>query len=744
MKYSVNGQYGDRELHIETGKAARQANGSVVVTTGENVMLVTAVASRDKKENQGFFPLMVDYREQSFATGKIPGGFIKREGRPKDKEILASRLIDRPIRPLFPDDFLNETQIVANLLSADGKMETDILGVIGASAALMLSDIPFNGPIGGARIAIIGGEIVANPTFEDLQDAELDLVLAGTETTVTTIEAEGKEVSEDDMLRAIEKGHEIIRQSIEIQKELLSKFDIKKMDYEPHSINEDLKKEALELIDERLDEINAIRDKQERTHAYGDYVKSLKAELEEKYPDDINRLRDIIDDERKRRIRKKMIEEKVRLDGRKFDEIRDISCEAGLLPRAHGSALFTRGETQSIAGLALGTAQDEQIIEELVGETSKSFMLHYNFPPYSVGEVKFLRGPGRREIGHGYLAEKALAAVIPAEDIFPYTIRIVSEILESNGSSSMASVCSGSIALMDAGIPVKTHVAGIAMGLVRSDEGDIILTDILGEEDHYGDMDFKVAGTTEGITALQLDTKIQGIDTGVLSKGFAQAKEARLHILSKMEEAIAQPRKSLSKYAPRLVTVMVDKEKIGKVIGPGGKTIRGIIEETGVKIDIDDEGKVTIASDDAEGLKAARKMIEDLTKEAEPGEIYTGKIVKITDFGAFIEIFPGTDGMMHISKYSYDHIKDLRDHINVGDEIKVKVTRIDKQGRIDLSRKALIERPEGDSHRSNRNYRGDRDKRSGSDRRGSSDRRGHKDNRHDRKDSEDGNKDKDN
>ncbi len=694
MEIKAVGSYAGKQLEIQTGKIARQANGSVIVKIEDNVLLITAVASEAKKEGQDFFPLMVDYREESFATGKIPGGFFKREGRSRDKEILNSRLIDRPIRPLFPSDFVNETQVITTLLSADGTMETDVLSVIGASAALCISDIPFAEPVGAGRIAILKGQFIKNPSFKEIEDAELDLVIAGTADTVTTIEAAADEVSEEDMLRAIEMGHELIRESIEIQKQLINQIEVKKMDYEPVDVPAEIIADVKTIVVNELKEIDTIPVKQDRNKAYNKFVKAVIEKLEEKYPDKGRMISSIIDDERKQLIRQKIVNEGKRLDNRSCTDIRTLSCEAGILPRTHGSALFTRGETQSMAGLTLGTSSDEQMSEEIIGETSKSFMLHYNFPPFSVGEVSFLRGPKRREIGHGYLAEKALSAVIPAEEVFPYTIRIVSDIMESNGSSSMASVCSGSLALMDAGVPIKAHVAGIAMGLIKEDDNIIILSDIMGEEDHYGDMDFKVAGTKDGITALQLDTKIKGISMDILQKGFMQAKDGRLFILSTMDSAISEPRTSLSKYAPRLVSFMIEKEKIGLVIGPGGKQIRSIIEVTGVKIDIDEDGKVTIASENEDSLNNAKNMIDMIVRDIEAGEIYKGKVVKITDFGAFIELLPGKDGMMHISKYSHERINHLSDHIKVGDELEVKVMDIDDKGRVNLSRKALLPVPE--------------------------------------------------
>jgi len=690
MEQKIKGAFGRYQLEISTGKVAKQANGSVVVKLDDNIILVTAVASKDRKEGQDFFPLTVDYRERYYATGKIPGGFFKREGKPRDREILASRLIDRPIRPLFPDDFMNETQIIAALFSADGKIDTDVLGVIGASAALYLSDIPFNGPVGACRVAMIDKQLVDSPTFEELQNAELEVVIAGTETTVTTIESSANEVSEEDMLRAIEFGHERIKESIKLQKELAEKIKVKKMVYEPFIIPDELKEKIRMVAVAELPRINEIFEKQARNEEFYNLVKKIKDELKEGYPDFEHMIPNLVEDVRKEMIREKIINKGIRLDGRKVTDIRNITCEIGVMPRIHGSALFTRGETQSLGCLTLGTSSDEQTIEDLEGESSKSFMLHYNFPPFSVGEVGRMSGPGRREIGHGFLAEKSLQAIIPSEEKFPYTIRIVSEILESNGSSSMASVCSGSLALMDAGVPVKTHVAGIAMGLIMHENGAVILSDIMGEEDHYGDMDFKVAGTKYGITGLQLDTKIEGISMEILKAGFTQAKDGRMHILGIMDNVISKPKESLSEYAPRLIQFTVAKDKIGLVIGPGGKMIRSIIETTGVKIDIDDDGKVTIASADGESSEKAKNIIMSLVKEVERGEIYAGKIVKITNFGAFIELLPGKEALMHISQYAHERIENLADHIRVGDTVEVKVIGIDDSGKVSVSRKALL------------------------------------------------------
>ena len=676
---------------MSTGKLAKQANGSVVVKLDDNIVLVTAVASKDRKEGQDFFPLTVEYRERYYATGKIPGGFFKREGKPRDREILASRLIDRPIRPLFPDDFMNEIQLIATVLSADGKIDTDVLGVIGSSAALMFSDIPFNGPVGACRVAMIDKELIDSPSFEELQNAELEVVIAGTETTVTTIEASANEVSEEEMLRAIEFGHQRIKESIKLQRDLTAKLEIAKMVYEPFVIPDELKEKVNSTAITELPRINEIREKQARNEEFRLLVNKIKERLKEEYPDYEYLIFQLVENVRKEMIREKIFKEGIRLDGRGAKDIRKISCEIGVMPRIHGSALFTRGETQSLGCLTLGTSSDEQIIEDLEGESKKSFMLHYNFPPFSVGEVRRMIGPGRREIGHGFLAEKSLLAIIPSEENFPYTIRIVSETLESNGSSSMASVCSGSLALMDAGVPIKTHVAGIAMGLIIQENKVVILSDIIGEEDHYGDMDFKVAGTKDGITGLQLDTKIEGITIEILKASFSQAKTGRLHILSLMEKTISKPKESLSQYAPRLIQFTVAKDKIGLVIGPGGKMIRSIIESTGVKIDIDDDGKVTIASTDGESSEKARDIIMSLVKEVEKGEIYKGKIVKITNFGAFIELLPGKEALMHISQYAHERIANLQDHIRIGDIIEVKVIAIDDNGKVSVSRKALLE-----------------------------------------------------
>jgi polyribonucleotide nucleotidyltransferase len=695
MEQKIKGAFGRYQLEISTGKVAKQANGSVVVKLDDNIILVTAVASKDRKEGQDFFPLTVDYRERYYATGKIPGGFFKREGKPRDREILASRLIDRPIRPLFPDDFMNETQIIAALFSADGKIDTDVLGVIGASAALYLSDIPFNGPVGACRVAMIDKQLVDSPTFEELQNAELEVVIAGTETTVTTIESSANEVSEEDMLRAIEFGHERIKESIKLQKELAEKIKVKKMVYEPFIIPDELKEKIRMVAVAELPRINEIFEKQARNEEFYNLVKKIKDELKEGYPDFEHMIPNLVEDVRKEMIREKIINKGIRLDGRKVTDIRNITCEIGVMPRIHGSALFTRGETQSLGCLTLGTSSDEQTIEDLEGESSKSFMLHYNFPPFSVGEVGRMSGPGRREIGHGFLAEKSLQAIIPSEEKFPYTIRIVSEILESNGSSSMASTCAACLALMDGGVPIKNPVSGIAMGLMMEmndkksteDKKYLVLTDVQGEEDHYGDMDFKAAGTKNGITALQMDIKVRGITYKIMKDALEQSKKARIQILAKMAEALPEPRIELSPNAPRIYIIKIRPDQIGDVIGTGGKIINEIIDECGVLIDIEETGEVFVTAENEASAQKALEWIKNLTKEVAVGELYQGKIKRILEFGAFAEILPGQEGMIHISQLAKERVNKVTDVVKVGDVVPVKVISIDEQGRINLSLK---------------------------------------------------------
>jgi len=681
---------GSTTLSIECGKVAKQANGSAVVRYGDTVVLATA-CSTEPREGIDFFPLTVDYREYNYAAGKIPGGFFKREGRPTEKEILTSRLIDRPVRPLFPEGFNDETQVIAMVLSADSDNNPDVIGMVAGGAALYLSDIPFYAPIGAVRVGLVEGRLVTNPTYAETKSSLLNLVVAGTEDAIAMVEAGAKEVSEETILDALQYGHAEIRKIVAIQKELFEKLSIKKREFISLAIDEAFYQEVRSKVEVELHEAMdtskyAKQDSQRR-------IVEIRTRLLEGYPED---------DEEKRRLagqyfgrleerlfRDDVVEQRQRPDHRAFGQVREISAEVSILPRTHGSALFTRGETQALVTATLGTAEDMQRLDVLEGEAYKRFMLHYNFPPFSVGEVAFLRGPGRREIGHGALAERALINVVPEETEFPYTIRVVSDILESNGSSSMATVCGGTLALMDAGVPIKAPVAGIAMGLVKEGEKYAILTDIAGNEDHYGDMDFKVAGSKDGITALQMDIKITGITTSIMAEALAQAKVARLHVLGKMLEPLAEPRKQISEYAPRIYSLQINKQKIGELIGPGGKVIRGIIEQTGVKIDVEDDGKVNVAATDETAARKALKMIKDLVAEAELGKTYLGKVVRLADFGAFVEIFPGTDGLLHISEVAEHRIRDIRDELKEGDQLLVKVIAIEGN-KIRLSRKAVL------------------------------------------------------
>ena len=681
---------GSSTLSIECGKVAKQANGSAVVRYGDTVVLATA-CSTEPREGIDFFPLTVDYREYNYAAGKIPGGFFKREGRPTEKEILTSRLIDRPVRPLFPEGFNDETQVIAMVLSADSDNNPDVIGMVAGGAALYLSDIPFYAPIGAVRVGLVEGRLVTNPTYAETKSSLLNLVVAGTEDAIAMVEAGAKEVSEETILDALQYGHAEIRKIVAIQKELFEKLSIKKREFISLAIDEAFYQEVRSKVEVELHEAMdtskyAKQDSQRR-------IVEIRTRLLEGYPED---------DEEKRRLagqyfgrleerlfRDDVVEQRQRPDHRAFGQVREISAEVSILPRTHGSALFTRGETQALVTATLGTAEDMQRLDVLEGEAYKRFMLHYNFPPFSVGEVAFLRGPGRREIGHGALAERALINVVPEETEFPYTIRVVSDILESNGSSSMATVCGGTLALMDAGVPIKAPVAGIAMGLVKEGEKYAILTDIAGNEDHYGDMDFKVAGSKDGITALQMDIKITGITTSIMAEALAQAKVARLHVLGKMLEPLAEPRKQISEYAPRIYSLQINKQKIGELIGPGGKVIRGIIEQTGVKIDVEDDGKVNVAATDETAARKALKMIKDLVAEAELGKTYLGKVVRLADFGAFVEIFPGTDGLLHISEVAEHRIRDIRDELKEGDQLLVKVIAIEGN-KIRLSRKAVL------------------------------------------------------
>lgn len=689
-----------KRLELETGQMARQADGAVVAKYGDTVVLATAVAEKRVKEGLDFFPLTIDYQEKTYSAGKIPGGFFKREGKPSEREILVSRLIDRPIRPLFPKGFYSETQGIVSVLSYGSENVSDILGIIGMSAALHISNIPFNGPVGAVRIGLLDGEFIINPNSIESERLELNLVVAGTEDAVIMVEGGGSEVSEDVLLEAIDNAHQEIKRIVELQNRLRSLIGKEKREIKAEIELPELKEEVRRFVNDPLREAIKIPGKQSRQQAIDLILEGAinhfnTIENRERFLGDSSKdlTRDIInifDDYEKEIVRTMILKHGIRADGRRPDEIRQISCYTGILPRAHGSALFIRGETQALVVTTLGTTEDEQKIDSLEGEIYKSFMLHYNFPPFSVGEVKPLRSPGRREIGHGALAERALKYVIPSKDIFPYTIRVVSDILESNGSSSMATVCGATLSLMDAGVPISAPVAGIAMGLIKEGEDVVVLTDILGLEDHLGDMDFKVAGTEKGITAFQMDVKIKGVSLEILRNALNQAYSGRLYILEKMKEVMPYPKKELSPYAPRIYTMQIKQDKIRDVIGTGGKVIRGIIEQTGVKIDISDTGVINIASSDEASAKKAIDIIKGIVAEAEVGKIYLGKVVRIADFGAFVEILPGVDGLLHISQISEKRIAKVTDELHVGDEVLVKVIEIDAQGRIRLSRKEAM------------------------------------------------------
>ncbi|HEU0005300.1 MAG TPA: polyribonucleotide nucleotidyltransferase [Terriglobia bacterium] len=691
MIHKASTTIGSRELSIETGKLAKQAHGSVQVRYGDTVVLVSACSNNKPRENASFFPLTVDYRENYYAAGRIPGGFFKREGKPSEKEVLTSRLIDRPIRPLFPAGFVCETQVIALVLSADGENDPDTLSITGASAALTLSNIPFHTPIAGVRVGLVDDKLVVNPSNADLKKSRLNLIIAGSEDAIVMVEAGAQEVSEKAMVEALSLGHAEIKKLVALQKELAAQLNIQKREFVTPTPDQKLAGEIAAKISADLRDALDTK-KHEKIESY-ELVDALKEKLVSSYPEEAANIRSdaegIFDALKEKIFREDILDKRRRPDGRAFDQVRPISCEVGLLPRTHGSALFQRGETQALVATTLGTADDAQRIDIMEGESSKRFLLHYNFPPFSVGEVGFMRGPGRREVGHGALAERAIQPIIPAEDKFPYTIRVVSDILESNGSSSMASVCGGVLSLMDAGVPIKSPVAGVAMGLVKEGDKYAILTDIAGAEDHYGDMDFKVAGTREGITALQMDIKIGGLTMGIMTEALDQALRGRLFILDKMLEAIPAARTNTSRYAPRIHTLKISTDKIRDVIGPGGKVIRSIIEQTGVKIDVSDDGKVNVASADEASANKAIQMIKDITAEAEMGKIYLGKVVRLADFGAFVEIFPGTDGLLHISEVAEHRIRDVRDELKEGDQLLVKVIGIDGQ-KVKLSRKAVL------------------------------------------------------
>ena len=678
-------------LSIEAGDLARQAGGAVVIRQGDTMLLVTATMAKEAREGIDFFPLTVDYREKTYAVGKIPGNFFRREARPGDIETLTCRLIDRPIRPLFPKAFKNETQVVALVISHDQTNPPDINAITGASAALMISDIPFETPVAGARISRVNGNLIFNPTYDDTANSDLNLVMAGTSDGIVMVEAGAKEVSEDDMMEALEFGHERIKKLIEIQIKLRELLGKEKLVVEAPQVDEELKNKIHEKVAAKLTEAMQISGKHERSDAIKQIREDLKGHLSpEEQEEKAGAIKEIFHDLEKDIVRNLILDKQYRVDCRGLTDVRPISIQVGYLPRVHGSAVFTRGETQALVSSTLGTSSDEQRIDSLEFKGTKSFLLHYNFPAFCTGEVKFMSGPGRREVGHGMLAERALIPIMPEKDKFPYTIRIVSEILESNGSSSMASVCGGSLSLMDAGVPITAPVAGIAMGLIKDGDRIAILSDILGSEDHLGDMDFKVAGTPNGINALQMDIKVEGLDRELMGKALEQAKAGRMHILGEMEKVLQSPREEMSKYAPRIITITVPKDKIRDVIGPGGKVIREIIDKTGVTIDINDDGVVSIASTDEDSAKRAVEFVQNLVQEVEIGKIYLGKVKKIVDFGAFVEIFPGTDGLVHISQICDRRIKNVSDEIQEGDEIKVKVIDVDQQGRVKLSRKEAL------------------------------------------------------
>ncbi len=685
--YSTEITLGDKKLRIETGRLAKQAAGECVISYGDTVLLVCVTYKPDADENVDFLPLTVDYRELLFAAGKIPGGFFKREGRPSENEILTSRLIDRPLRPLFPENFRNGIQIIAHLLSSDIEHEADTLGIIGAATTLIISELPFNTPVAAVKVGLQNGEYIINPGVSQQETCELNLIITGTKDSVVMIEGSAKEISEQKVTGAIKFAQSEIERIIEMEEEIREKVGKKKLEFNIPFVDETLFNEIRQALGDDINQVYNFKEMKARAQAEHELIKSTAEKMQEKDENIEKKVRWVVDDILRKKMREQVLLEKKRIDGRSLKEIRPVSCEIGILPRTHGSAIFTRGQTQSLAVTTLGTASDAQRIDAIYGEESKSFMLHYNFPPFSVGDVRPIRGPGRREIGHGALAERAITPVLPNDESFPYTVRVVSNILESNGSSSMAAVCGSSLSLMDAGVPIKTAVAGISIGLVKEDNQFELLTDIAGTEDHYGDMDFKIAGTTNGITAIQLDLKTRGVNLDILAQGLDYAKEARMKILEFMNSTIKSPRSEISQYAPKNIVFAVPKAKIGEVIGPGGKTIRKIIADLDVTVDIDDDGKVTISGIDTHNVEQAQNIIQSIVQDAEVGKTYIGKVKRITNFGAFVEILPGKDGLVHISKLSRQRVNKVEDIVKVGDEITVKVLEIDNQGRINLIRK---------------------------------------------------------
>ncbi len=690
MVSKVEFELGGRTMIIESGRMAKQANGAVTVQYGDSMVISTVCAQTEPKRGFDFFPLTVEYREKSYAAGKIPGGFFKREGRPSEKEILSARIIDRPIRPLFPKDFKGETQVINFIISHDQQNDTDILALVGSGACLAISDVPVAETVAGCRVGRLDGEFIINPTFDQREECDLQITMAGSADAIAMVEGGGYEASEEDVIQALQFGHDQIKIIVAKIEELREMCGKEKFEYTPVTVDEGLLGRVTELVGNRMDEFNHIVDKTERNNEKKKLKNEILEALAEEFADQEGDIKTAIHDLDAVSMRSMILNESKRIDGRQTDEIRQITCETSVLPRTHGSALFTRGQTQALVAVTLGTKVDEQRLDELEGDTTKSYMLHYNFPPFSTGETKPIRGTNRREIGHGNLAERALQPVIPDEGSFPYTVRVVSDIMESNGSSSMASVCGGSLSLMDAGVPIKTAVAGIAMGLIKEDDNVKILTDILGDEDHFGDMDFKVAGTKDGINAIQMDIKIAGLDIEIMRQALDKARVARLSILGNMNAELPKHRDQLSQFAPRIITMKINPSKIGEVIGPGGKIIRSIVEETGAKVDIEDDGTVTIASTDGEAGAAAVARIEAIVEEPEVNRVYNGVVRRTTDFGAFVEIIPGTDGLVHISELDLERVRKVEDICRVGDRMEVKVISIDGDNRVRLSRKALL------------------------------------------------------
>ncbi len=691
MYKKIDVEIGAQTITFETGKLAKQTDGSVVVSCGDTMVLVTAVAEK-KSKNMGFLPLTIEYQERMYAAGRIPGSYFRREiGRPSEKEVLTCRLTDRPLRPLFPEGYMCETQIISTVFSADPEINPDVLAMNGASFALSISDIPWNGPIAAARIGYIDEQYVLNPTKSQLEKSAMDLVIAGTKSAVVMVEGRTGELSEEVILEGIFFGHEGIQPLIDMQNQVREEIGKPKRKVEPPVVNEPLKAKVEELAAAGLEAVITTVDKMERYSKYDELKASVIDQVDEELYESESEVSELLGEYKKNIMRGRIVNEGQRIDGRSFDEVRPISCEVGVLPRAHGSALFTRGETQAMVIGTLGSERDEQHLEGLDGDVYRNFMLHYNFPPFCVGEVRFLRGPSRRDIGHGNLARRGIQAVLPKTEAFPYTMRVVSEVLESNGSSSMATVCGASMALMDAGVPLKAPVSGVAMGLIKEGEKVVVLTDILGDEDHLGDMDFKVVGTQSGITSLQMDIKIDGVDREIMSKALAQARDARAHILDKMAEAITVSRQDVSEHAPKYITLKINPDKIRDIIGPGGKVIREMSSEFDAKIDVEDDGTVKIFCSNNESAKGLREKIEGMTAMPEVGKIYDGLVRTVKDFGAFVQIFPGTDGMVHISELAPQRVEKVTDILKEGDKVRVKVIEIDGRGRIRLSRKAAME-----------------------------------------------------